>query len=367
MADALFNAQSVGQLASEFGANVPGFDAALFAREALAGFASRALLERIEWMADCAQAQLASDFDAMADQIEAALPAPLDPTRKDDDFGHFIHAVHGVLAVRHGLASHPDRALRVIHAATRRFSMEFYIRPFINAWPEKALAQLTIWARDENYHVRRLVTEGTRPKLPWAKSVALTLEQRRPLLELLHADPTRYVTRSVANHLNDLSKEAPDVVLDMLADWRAQDAQEPKDLAWMTKHALRTLIKQGHSGAIEALGYDPDAAICVEADLQTPVVQMGDEVRFDVRVYSETDVPVLMDYRIGFARPKGKTATKVFKLKHGTVRAGQPFFVPKAHRLKGGASTFTLHPGTHSITVQVNGRDHTTLEFDLRG
>ena len=214
--DHLFNAETVGRLAAEYAAGVPGFDAARFEAESLSGFGERELLARLEWMADCLEGQLADGFPKMADQLEAAMPAPLDPTLRDDDFGHFIHAVPGILAVRHGLEQHRERALDLLHAATQRFSMEFHIRPFINRWPEATLARLATWAGDENYHVRRLVSEGTRPKLPWAKAVQLETAQRLPLLERLHADPTRFVTRSVANHLNDIAKTEPKVVIGVL-------------------------------------------------------------------------------------------------------------------------------------------------------
>ena len=211
--DHLFNPQTIGRLAQEFGAGIPSFDGTRFESEALAGFADRELLQRLEWMADCMERQLASDFPTMVDQLEAAMPKMLNPTLSDDDFGHFTHAVPGILAVRHGLEDHRERSLDLLYEATKRFSMEFYIRPFLNRWPDETLARLSLWAQDENYHVRRLVSEGTRPRLPWAKSVTLTQEQTIPFLDALHADIARFVTRSVANHMNDISKINADTVV----------------------------------------------------------------------------------------------------------------------------------------------------------
>lgn len=106
--------------------------------------------------------------------------------------------------------------------------MEFYIRPFLNRWPDETLARLSLWAQDENYHVRRLVSEGTRPRLPWAKSVTLTQEQTIPFLDALHADIARFVTRSVANHMNDISKINADTVVSLLADWKNRVANRLK-------------------------------------------------------------------------------------------------------------------------------------------
>ncbi|MGC3936639.1 DNA alkylation repair protein [Roseobacter sp. EG26] len=363
--DHLFNPQTVDQLAQEYAAGVPHFDPQKFARAALGGFDTRELMARLEWLADCIEAQLAEGFDAMADQLEAAMPAPLDPALQDDDFGHFIHAVPGILAVRHGLEAHRPRAMDLLYRATQRFSMEFYIRAFLNRWPQETLAMLQKWVQDDNYHVRRLVSEGTRPKLPWAKSVDLTPDQTLPLLDILHADPTRYVTRSVANHLNDLSKIRSDLVLEHLASWKAAGKQTAKELDWMTRHALRSLIKEGHPGAMMALGYDPDVPVTVDLDILTPTLAVGETLKFNCQVAAATDLPVLVDYRITFARPEGKQGSKVFKLKQGKATPSKPFGVSKAHKLKGDATTFRLYPGRHMVTVQVNGVDRAQACFEL--
>ncbi|MFK7879190.1 hypothetical protein [Roseobacter sp.] len=363
--DHLFNAETVAQLAREYGAGITGFDPTRFQKDALAGFPERELIARLEWLADCVEAQLPSDFNVMADLLEAAMPKPLDPNLTDDDFGQFIHAVPGILAVRHGLEVHRSRAMELLYRATQRFSMEFYIRPFLNRWQEETLTDLRNWAEDDNYHVRRLVSEGTRPKLPWAKAVTLRPDQSVPLLDILHADPTRYVTRSVANHLNDIAKTEPELVLSCLNAWKGQEAQAPKELAWMTRHALRTLIKQGHSGAMTALGYDAQAPVTVDISVTTPSVKIGDTLKFTCTIEAVSDLPVLVDYRMTFARPDGKQGEKVFKLKQGVVRPNAPLVIEKTHKLKGDATTFKLHSGTHHLTIQVNGVDRATGFFEL--
>ncbi|QUJ77895.1 hypothetical protein KDD17_08175 [Sulfitobacter albidus] len=359
--DQLFNARTVGTLAAEFAAGVPGFDADRFARAALGGFAARELMARIDWMADCAAAQLSEDFPTMADQITASLPARLDPALRDDDFGQFIHATHGVLAVRHGLEQHRDRALDLIYAVTQRFTMEFAIRPFLNRWPEETLARMRLWAEDGNYHVRRLVSEGTRPRLPWGAGVALVPDDTLPLLDVLHADPARFVTRSVANHLNDLTRVAPDAVLDRLAQWQAQGAQDAKELAWMTRHALRTLIKQGHPGAMAALGYRADLDVTATLTLKQERVTPGEALTFDLTLEGP-QAPVIVDYRIRFARPTGRAAERVFKLK--TTQLDGTLSLHKSHPIRQ-ASTFQWHSGAHLLTVQVNGRDVAQAGFDV--
>ncbi|WP_299614643.1 DNA alkylation repair protein [uncultured Tateyamaria sp.] len=363
--DQLFNADSLGDLADEFAAGVPGFDRDGFHAAALSGIAERTLMECLDWFADCAEPHLASDFPAMADQLEAAMPPRLDPSLRDDDFGRFIHAVPGVLAVRHGLEAHRDRALDLLYAATQRFSMEFYIRPFLNRWPDQTLARLAIWAGDGNYHVRRLVSEGTRPKLPWARKVELTQDQTLPLLDRLQADPTRFVTRSVANHLNDVAKLDPEAVLERLSAWEADGPQAAKEREWMRRHALRTLVKDGHSGAMDMLGYRGDADVSVSLDVATPSVALGEALAFSVTLEADDALPVLVDYRIRFARPNGKTGEKVFKLKVAEVKPGTPLVLKKVHKLKANATTFELHPGSHGLVVQVNGVDRAAASFEI--
>ena len=317
-------------------------------------------MARLDWMADCLVPHLATDFPTMADQLEAALPPALDPTLQ------FIHALPGILAVRHGLADHRDRALDLLYAATQRFSMEFYIRPFLNRWPDETLARMAGWAADDNYHVRRLVSEGTRPRLPWARAVTLTSQQTLPLLDRLHADPTRYVTRSVANHLNDIAKKQPGKVIARLNTWQTSGQQDDQELSWMTRHALRTLIKQGDAAALGLLGYRRDVPVTARLDLAAKAVRIGETVQMALTLEAPQDLPVIVDYRLKFVRPGGKDTEKVFKLKTTQITAGTPLILQKKHNLKGNATTFTLYPGAHQITVQVNGIDVAQAAFDLR-
>ena len=363
--DQLFNADSLRDLAGEFAAGVPGFDADAFHDRVMPGLAERELLARLDWIADCLEMQLSPRFPEMAEQLEAAMPPALDPTRTDDDFGRFIHAVPGILAVRHGLEAHRERALDLLHAATKRFSMEFYIRPFLNRWPDETLARLDQWVGDENYHVRRLVSEGTRPSLPWARKIETDPMIPLRYLDRLYADKARFVTRSVANHLNDISKTEPNVVTGRLSSWRGEGRQEQKELAWITRHALRTLIKKGDPGALRLLGYRGDVDVSATLTLKQTPVRIGEALEFDVALQAAAPLPVLVDYVLHFHRPNGRPGRKVFKLKTGSIEAGKPLVMSKRHVLKGNATTFTLHPGPHRIEIQVNGRICAEAKFDL--
>ncbi|WP_226625395.1 hypothetical protein [Alloyangia pacifica] len=362
LSDQLFNRESLTDLGRDFSV-LPGFDAGRFVETALSRLTGLGVHARLELLADALAEQLPLGFPEMAEQVEAAMPEALDPTLGDDDFGRFIHAVPGVLAVKHGMA-HPARALDLIHAATQRFSMEFALRPFLNRWPEEVLARLDTWVNDPNYHVRRLVSEGTRPKLPWG--MGITLDPLVPLryLDALHADDTRFVTRSVANHLNDLTKIAPAEVLTRLARWQDEGRQQPKEMAWITRHALRTAVKRGEPEALALLGYRADLLVAARVTLSSTEMKIGDRLGIAVELSSPEGGPVLVDYRLRFHRPNG-SAEKVFKLKSATLAPGVPLRLEKRHHLKGDATTFRLHPGPHAVIVQVNGRDVAEAAFEL--
>ncbi|MGJ8603943.1 MAG: hypothetical protein ACSHXH_07410 [Marivita sp.] len=364
--DELFNADTIGVLAREH-CVLPGFDPDRFMIKAVAGLAPRGLLERLEWLAECLEEQLPREFPAMADALEAAMPPVLSPDQTDDDFGRFIHAVPGILAVRHGLEDHRDRALDLLEAATQRFSMEFYIRPFLNRWPDETLARLRGWCDHPHYHVRRLVSEGTRPRLPWAANVTLDPVVPLDLLDRLHGDPTRFVTRSVANHLNDLSRIVPVRVCAMLRDWQARGVQAPKELDWMTRHALRTAVKRGEAEALALLGYGQGTPMDVTLRVTPDPVQIGAAMRVSVTLTAQVDLPVMVDYRVTFHRPGGRVGEKVFKLKSAQLKAGVPLTVTKLHKIKAEASTFTWYPGPHAVTVQVNGEDRGTVSVAVVG
>jgi 3-methyladenine DNA glycosylase AlkC len=362
--DQLFNAQKVGYLAGLFAQADPTFDAQSFETRVMARLLDLELKARIAWIAEVLGETFPGPLPQIAPKVLAALPEPLDPTLTDDDFGDFIFAPVGEFVVARGATDHPDLVLDLLEELTQRFSMEWPIRPMLNLWPDLVLTRMEVWLTHPSYHVRRLVSEGTRPKLPWGEGVGLDVARPLPLLDHLHADGTRFVTRSVANHLNDISKSDPDLGLDRLQGWAAQGRQTTAELDWLTRHALRGLIKAGHSRALCLLGYDPDIPVTVDLSLGEPV-HIGEALAFDLTLRSDCDLPVLVDYVLHFQRPSGRVSRKVFKLKQAQVTAGTPLVLSKQHKLKANASTFDLIPGAHRIEVQVNGKIRAQGVFDL--
>ncbi|GHF47205.1 hypothetical protein [Seohaeicola zhoushanensis] len=359
--DQLFNRDKVRWLAGRFAA----LDGAEFEAAVMARLPELELKQRIDWIARCLVERLPPELPEAAPHLLAALPPPLDPSRRDDDFGDFIIAPLGEAVVALGLEAHPELSLDLLAELTQRFSMEYAIRPFLNRWPEITLRRMAGWARHEHYHVRRLVSEGTRPRLPWGMGIGLDISAPLPLLDALHGDPARFVTRSVANHLNDIAKKAPDLAMDQLAAWRAEARQEAAELDWMTRHALRGLVKEGHPRALAMLGFAAGGDLDCRLDLGSDTLRIGDALEITCELASPTAQPVLVDYVLHFARPDGKTRRKVFKLKQSVTVPGLPLVLAKRHPLKGDATTFTLHPGRHRVELQVNGTVRAEAAFDL--
>jgi len=363
--DDLFNRETVGILAEGF-EKAGVFDASAFVDEVMAGLAPLELKARIEFIADVLAKYLPEGFEAGAKAVHSALPPPLDPNLRDDDFGRFVYASLGVYVEKHGLEGHLTTSLDLLEAITQRFSMEYSVRAFLNRWPEETLARVHEWAVHDHYHVRRLASEGTRPKLPWGQKVGLKTSDTLPVLTKLHADSTRFVTRSVANHLNDITKIEPEAVLDVLLEWRKLGKQDAKELAWMEKHALRGLIKAGHEGAMELLGYAPDVAIDdVVLSITPGDLPIGEATEIEASFTVPKGGPLLVDYVIDFVKANGSQSPKVFKLKIMEAKVGATVALKKKHLFKKGATTFTHYPGPHRLHLQINGRIVGSCDFTL--
>ncbi len=364
--DHLFNEDKVRYLGDLFAAKNKNFKTDRFVSEVMSRLHSLELKERIKWIADVLWRQLGADYEAVVANILKSLPPPLDPSLYDDDFGDFIFAPLGEIVAVHGCSEkYLELSLRVLEELTMRFSMEDSIRYFFRAFREETLLRCKIWATSSNYHVRRLVSEGTRPMLPWSGRIPVTYEQTLPLLSVLHTDKTRYVTRSVANHLNDIAKQNPEVVLETLKSWRKLGKQDTRELDWMTKHALRTLIKQGNSKALALLGYTNSNVTVERFSCLNKKIAPGESLALELVISVPEATDILIDYIIHFVKKNGTTAPKVFKWKSVSLKAANKIEVTKRHTLKADATTFTLYSGGHKVEVQINGSVLASTEFTL--
>ena len=299
-----------------------------------------------------------------------SLPPPNDPTKTDNDFGDFIYAPYADFVAQYGCNKKDvDFSLKVLKEITMRFSAEDAIRYFINAFPEETMNELLKWSTDENYHVRRLTSEGMRPRLPWAQKIILSPEKALPILDKLFSDKTRYVTRSVANHMNDLSKVNPELVLETLARWQKSNKQDAQEMDYIIKHSLRSLVKMGNKQAMEFLSFSADPEVVVSRiSLKQNRVIIGSMVEFSFTVTAKKDERLLIDYVLYFQGKNGTmTNKKVFKLGRFEVRAGQKLVVNKRHRLGENMTTRKIYPGKHQIELQINGAKMGMKDFEVVG
>lgn len=364
--DSLFNERTVAELSQHLADARPGFQRRKFERAVVNEFPNLELKARIDHIVQTLQDFLPDDLPQAINVFHSALPPPLDPSLSDNDFGSFIWVVPGEYVARYGCsAPNLKRSLSFLRESTKRFSAENAIRPFLRDFPETTLEFLKQCSYDDNYHVRRLVSEGIRPLLPWAPRVTLPAATIVPLLDILHADHTRYVTRSVANNLNDLSKQDPDLVIDTLKRWQKLKKQTPAELDWMIRHALRTLTKRDHPAALELLGYPALPKITVD-NLKLPeTVRVGEAVdcRFDLTSHAKQKLLVVL--RVYFLKANGKLAPKIFTVKKSDFARDERAMLRKKLSFRP-MTTRVIYPGRHRIEVFVNGNFQTGADFQLR-
>lgn len=365
--DVLFNTQTVTQIANLFAQADPAFKADLFIQNTLAQFPQLELKERSTCIAKQLHALLPNNYNQAVTVLLKALPPPLDPHKTDDDFGQFVFASYSEFIALYGCSEeYFEVSLQALKEITKRFSVEYALQSFINAFPQKTLAELTLWAADSNYHVRRAASEGTRPRLPWGKKICYTAKDTMPLLNILHKDSTRFVTRSVANHLNDYSKTDPRLVLKTLTHWQTVPLQTQKELQWLTKHALRTLIKQGNTEALALLGYKAKPAIRISNfTVQTPVVLIGTALEYSFSILAQKKSALLINCIIEYQTKRGTLQPKVFKISQDVLQINEQKMYTKRIPFKI-MTTKKLYVGLHTIHIQVNGKTVASGSFMVR-
>lgn len=257
---------------------------------------------------------------------------------------------------------HFDESLQAMHLLTQKFTAEFAIRPFLLKDSQKALDFLRQCINDSNYHVRRWVSEGTRPLLPWGQRLPeFIADPYEPitLLEQLKYDSETYVRKSVANHLNDISKHHPDLVINILRRWETTCPSIHQDkIQWIKRQALRTLIKRGNKKALELMGVAGPAKVKLSPIvLKKKQLHLGDKLEFQFKLSSigKKSQKLVIDYLIDFQKANGTTNPKVFKLKTIELQAGETIVINKSHNLRK-ITTMTYYSGTHKVMIQINGK-----------
>jgi 3-methyladenine DNA glycosylase AlkC len=338
----------------------PQFQRNEFVAACLSKLDALELMPRGEHIADQLQHFLPTYFPDAAGILSSLLGDEIAPTG-ENGISVFRLLPLATYVKKYGLM-HFEVAMDFQYALTKRFTAEFSIRPYIERFPQQTYDRLMSWAKDDNAHIRRLVSEGTRPRLPWAPRLRDFQNDPAPvlaLLELLKDDSARYVQRSVANNLNDIGKDHPDILIGVCRRW-LQDA--PVGRVWIVNHALRSLVKAGNAEALALLGYGQAPQIAIgNITGEGYIVRVGETLRFscDITNRSADRQELLVDFIVHFVKSSGRTSPKVFKLKKVDLLPDQ------STRLNASVSfremTTRKHfAGTHRIDLLVNG-----IEFPL--
>jgi 3-methyladenine DNA glycosylase AlkC len=361
----LFNKTKVEQVAAEIRRAYPSFRENEFVRDAVGRFPELELKARITWMTECLKKHLPVDYREAVKVILRSLPPPNNPELSDGDFGDFIHAPYAEYVARYGCTKeHLAFSLDALYQLTMRFSAEDSIRYFINAFPEETLERILEWSKDTHYHIRRLCSEGTRPKLPWSQKVAIPITAPIPVLDNLFSDSTRFVTRSVANHINDISKIAPELAIATLLRWKRSGKQTPEEMNFIVRHALRTLIKNGNPKALKLVGVSHNPAVRVLNFTLPKKVDMNTALEFSFEIRAREEAHIIADYILYFQNKSGKlNRRKVFKLKRVTLAKGGSVVLTKRHMLREHMTTRKLFRGRHEIEIQINGKSYGKKAF----
>ncbi len=349
----VINQRTVSELAHRIKAVHASFEVKSFIK--MIDLEDQKIGERIHRVTIALEQYLPENFLQSTSILLASLPPEIPEEQAGTTFAdHFIVMPMAEYIARHGLeAQHFECSMQTLKVMTRAFSSENAVRPFLERYPDKALGFLLDCTRDANCHVRRWASEGSRPRLPLAKPLRAFIENPRvllPILEALRDDPQLYVRRSVANSLNDISKDHPDLLVSWLKKWKKG---APPERLWVIRHALRTLAKQAHPGALELLGYKP-ACLKISRFRFNKVITIGQDLEFSFSLRNEgDDASILIDYIIFFQKKSGQ-GSKVFKLRKVKMEAGTELELSGKRKLDH-FSTRKMYPGKHQLVLQING------------
>lgn len=353
----MIDRSAVGSLARAVAAESELEEAGFLAEVFSEPWSELALKERIRKVATTLQAHLPGPYPAALAILRAAAPHV-------EGAGMSAWALCDFVEL-YGLED-PDLSIPALEQFTLLISAEFAVRPFIERYPERMYAQHAMWADHPDERVRRLASEGIRPRLPWGRALRALRKDPGPIipvLEKLKDDESETVRRSVANNLNDIAKDHAERVVGLLAQW--QDGSD--EMAALTKHALRTLLKQGHEGAMGLLGYSHKPRVELSGlSIDPPEAPVGENVHLEFTVTSLASdrQPLMIDYAVLYQNASGKGTRKVFKGTITELDQGQELTVRRRISLVP-MSTRTIYPGAHHVEVLVNGMSVASGEFEV--
>jgi len=365
-----FNPKMIEQMGKHLARDSDGFDWKRFVALAVHDLDDLELKQRSSQITQALSQTLPGDFRSACEIMVRALHPVSDNELGDMSMDHEGIRGWAIMPMADYVAqlglTDFDFSMDVLKNMTSRFSAEFAVRAFFLADPDRAMAHAHQWAQDENTHVRRLASEGSRPRLPWGTQLTMFVEDPAPLfplLEKLKGDDEEYVRRSVANNLNDIAKDHADKIAALAGRWlKGADSDQIR----MVKHACRSLIKQGHRPTLVALGYGKPQIDMGAIVLKTPVVKLGTGLDFEIELSSTgTGIqPLIIDFVIHHVKANGETSPKTFKWKVLDLKPGSSLKLSKTHPMRP-VTTRVHHAGTHGLEIQINGESFGRVDFEL--
>ena len=362
-----FNEDAAVLIGEQVRAVSPNFDVAGYAADTARLIPGKELKDRVLVLAEGLRERLPADYPDAVELLLAILGPELGEGEGMFNTSWFLMPVARFVE-EYGL-DHPEVSLAALAEITRRHTAEYAVRPYIERHYELTMRTLAEWARSDSHNLRRAASEGCRPRLPWARTLHRFVADPTPVLEILEplrSDSSDYVRKSVANNLNDITKDHPDLALETAARWLAES--DTPETAWTVKHGLRTLVKKGNPEALALLGATGGEHIAVPDVRVSPrAISLGESVAIRVELVNGDERPhsVTVDYVVHHVRQGGKAIPKVFKFATVDLAAGERRTLEKAHKVKE-IQTRRYYPGEHVIDIQVNGTVMATDRFELR-
>ncbi|MBV5311799.1 MAG: DNA alkylation repair protein [Prolixibacteraceae bacterium] len=295
-----------------------------------------------------------------------------------DDYASAIHILEQIAPQFRGFIALPfsdfvecfgqddwEISMKALSVFTCSCTSEFAIRPFLDRDPLRTMEYFYRWAEDENEHIRRFSSEGCRPRLPWGMALRKFKKDPTPILPILEKlknDSSEYVRKSVANNLNDISKDHPELVLGLCEKWKGQSKETDR----IIKHACRTLLKEGNKRALMIFGFaNPDQLTVSNLCTDKQKLKIGEYIYFSFTLSNSSERPqiVRLEYRIHYVKANGKTSPKIFQISEGKFASGEHQIAKKQAFTN--FTTRTHFAGEHQLEIVVNGETKAGVKFSL--
>jgi len=361
----VFNPKHISNLSDRISKVYPDFDSSAFVDSACRNLSELDYTERIEHITDCLAKYLPDDFTKSVDILCRSLPKPPE-YEKDVQFrDEGFMTLPATRYVSKFGADRFEESMQALRMMTPSFTAEYDIRQFIMQDKKRSLELLYAWAKDPDLHVRRLASEGSRPRLPMGKRLHEFVKDPSPILPILEKlkdDPVLYVRRSVANSLNDISKDHPDLAADIAEKWLKTGGE---NIQWVCRHAMRTLLKKGHAKALAICGFPyPEGIMICGLQIRDTSLKTGDALEFSFLVSNTggKTLCLMADFEISFMKSNGRNAPKVFKLKKFALNPGKETRISGRFSFEP-RSTRSFYTGRHIITPIINGQRGASASF----